>query len=255
MYSPCCAPHSSDPLTPFLWVSTRSALHVNLKWEQLFQSNAKIFLCFENVNKISLHSYSPGLSSPRVCVECAVWTLPLLERERERALINLKWVVTARVNIYTWCSQILFFLITFPHTIAPLALDSTGPSIPVFPCIPVPVHPSHSINSDLIPAHSGNLCLTSLSISPEWYCPWSAHNGGLGEIKPLTRNCNIQYSNARNDSFLFSTEFPVAETHFTFLLCLLVTDIWQSGSVRGLGAYDLFKSGKLQIPSPWHVQF
>ena len=154
-----------------------------------FQLNAMIFLCFWSSRASPLSQ----LSAP----ECGLWTLHCYATgERARALINLKRVLTARVNIYTWCSQILFFLITqFPAQWLELEC-STGPRIiPLYPRQHPAPH-SHSINSDLI----RDLCLTSLSSLRKWYWPmvhtqWGHHYPG--GIKPLTRNWNIQYSNTR----------------------------------------------------------
>ena len=194
------------PVTPFWLVGSRCNPNVCSSSvigtvKRGFQLNAMIFLCFWS----SCASPLSQLSVP----ECGLWTLHCYATgERARALINLKRVLTARVNIYTWCSQILFFLITqFPAQWLELE-RSTGPRIiPLYS--PPPAPHSHSINSDLI----RDLCLTSLSSLRKWYWPmvltqWG-HNHPGGD---QTSHQKLEYSifkYSHSDSFLFSSQFSI----------------------------------------------
>ena len=90
--------------------------------------------------------------------------------QRTRTLINLKRVLTARVNIYTWCSQILFFLITkFPAQWQEPELNRAMYSS-VFP---LTLTLLTLIWSQTFVWHLSHLSESDIG-------PWSSHNRGTG---------------------------------------------------------------------------
>ena len=147
--------------------------------------------------------------------------------ERERTLINLKRVLTARVNIYTWCSQILFFLITkFPAQCEEPELNRAMYSS-VFP---LTLTLLTLIWSQTFVWHLSHLSESDIG-------PWSSHNRGTGpghhpggsNLSPEIGIFNIQIIALWLIPFLLPTRHPIQEeAHFCQVQVQLYTKSFHS---------------------------